>query len=89
MLLDSFDHARWVSEDSGDDGNQNGKDLESASLEIPKTPMAPKWLAYGMSTNLPRHASKWKSANHGLGSRNQFVIFNPLNYCLDEIRRFD
>ena len=56
MLLDSFDHVRRVT--SVDGANGNGKDLESASLEVRKTIMEPKWLTYGMSKNLPRHAPK-------------------------------
>ena len=28
--------------------------------------MASIWLTFGMSTNLPRHRPKWKSANYGL-----------------------
>ena len=80
MLLDSFGHSRRASKTAlmVDDGNGNGKDLEFTSLEIRKTIMAPKWLTYGMSTNLTRHAPKWKLANHGLGSRDYEVgIIKP------------
>ena len=45
------------------------KDLKSALLEIRKIIMAPQWLTYGMTTNLPRQAPKWKPANHRLKSR--------------------
>ena len=40
---------------------------------IRKTTMVPKGLTYGMSTELPQHAPKWKSANHGLESSNDEV----------------
>ena len=67
ILLDSFDHGRQVSKTAWlvHIRNGNGKDLE-----MRKTIMVPKGLTYGMSTELPQHAPKWKSANHGLESSN-------------------
>ena len=47
--------------DSVDGGNGNGKGLESESLKIRKTTMAPKWLTYSNRTT---------HQNHGLESRN-------------------
>ena len=38
----------------------NGKVLKSATFQIRKFIVAPKWLVYVMSTNLPRHRPKWK-----------------------------
>ena len=38
----------------------NGKVLKSATFQIRKFIMTPKWLVYVMSTNLPRHRLKWK-----------------------------
>ena len=75
MLLNSFDHAKQVSTTVWmvEIRNGNGKDLESESLKIRKTIMAPKRLTYGTSTNLPRHSPKWKSTNHGLESSNDEV----------------
>ena len=42
-------------------------------FEIRKSIIAPKGLTYRISTNLPRHRPKWKSANHRLQSRNDEV----------------
>ena len=72
MLLDSFHHAgrvtAWMVQ----------MELERLhrskwTLKIRKTIMAPKRLTYGMSTNLPRHAPKRKSANQGLEPCNDEV----------------
>ena len=67
MLLDSFDYERRVSK-TRQSGNE--KVLESATFEIRKSIMAPKWLSYGMSTSLPRHGPKWKSEKYRLELRN-------------------
>ena len=41
--------------------------------EIRKSIIAPKGLTYGMSTNLPWHRPKWKSAYHRIQSQNDEV----------------
>ena len=67
VLLSSFDHAtdaRRVSEMVWMVEMKMERIWDLLLLEIHKIIIDLKW-----STNLPRHAPKWKSANHGLESR--------------------
>ena len=49
---------------------------ESATFEIRKSIMVPKWLTCGMSTNLPRYRPKTKSEKYGLRSELVLKIYN-------------
>ena len=88
MLFDSFDHTM---QDESAARQSDSVEIERfCILKRPKfvlylNHMAPKWLPYGMSTNLPRHGPKWNSANYGLEPRNDSVCnFKPLSYCFEE-----
>ena len=89
------DYFLWNVE--GESARQHGrwkwkwKDLKSASLEMRKTIMAPKWLRWNVNKLTAASTKKWKLANHGLKSRNNEVgIIKPrmlesLAECLTEL----